>query len=363
MKLKEDFHYVENRTLTGNRLIIGLKNSSSYTLIPNDYKDSFYMLLKKIDNGKEEKSVSDKERELLEILQQKGYLEGYGQARESFNEYNALVKVFWRKSFTEDSTICQHKKIFYVIYAILCILCVIVFIRNIQYINMGLDIRTFSFTELLICLTIVPFMVDLIHELGHYIIAKILRLGVKDFSIGFFVTWPVIYFRYRGLNLQSMADKLCVLSGGVLAHACGVMLGELLGQTGVDSNIITVWIVANISMIITNLLPGLPGDGYFILSNILGIYNLRYKGYKELFNLMNQRKLWTSRENIFAYLMVFLWINSFLGLFMTGDYYSTLFGIDREKIQVVIYLLLGVLIIRFIFRLFKMKKKFELSGQ
>ncbi len=362
IRLKEDFRYVENRTLLGKKLVVGLKNSNSYVQIPEKYRESFYTFVYKIQNNLTRNRLSDQEMTLYELFRKHGYFEGAKDVRPSFNEYNSLVKVFWKMDFPKSGTseVMRWKKgIVYCLFFLICVLGTLIFFQNYQYVDYVIDLRKFSVLEIVLSITLVPCLIDGIHEFGHFVMARLLGIEPKDINIGFFVTWPVIYIRYKGLNLNSTLDKVCVLSGGVIGHLAGIVIGKCLLMAGVDSNVLSIWIVANVSMIVSNLLPGLPGDGYFILASVIGIFNLRYKGYKNLFLVLkNGRKLF-SKDVICPAIMLGLWIHSFIGIFKSMDYYGKVFMIQGDVIIIAGIIYVAILAARFLWKLSKMRRQFE----
>ncbi len=362
IKLKKDFCYVENKTILGKKLIVGLKNSNAYVQIPEPYWNSFYVFLSKIKNNLEMDTLSVQETILFELFKKNGYFEGY-KVKSSFNEYNSLVKVFFQKKFEANDTqkINRWKKyVVYCMYFLICFVGILIFSQNYQYIDYVIDLKKFSFEDVLVSITIVPCLIDAIHEGGHFVMAKLLGIEPRDINIGLFVTWPVIYIRYKGLNLNSTLDKVCILSGGVIGHLVGIVIGKCFLLAGVNSNVLNIWIVANMSMIITNLLPGLPGDGYFILSSVIGIFNLRYKGYKNLFTIIEHRNKCTFKDVICPMIMLGLWIDSFIGIFKSLDYYSNVFMIRGNLFLMIGIAYITFLAIRFIWKLLEMKKQFDL---
>ena len=353
---------MENRTLLGKKLVVGLKNSNSYVQIPEKYRESFYTFFNKIHNNLKMNMLSKQELTLYELFRKNGYFEGKEDAKPSFNEYNSLVKVFWKMDFTQKRTseVTHYMKaIIYCLFFLICFWGIIIFFQNYQYVDYVIDLRKFSVLEILLSITLVPCLIDGIHELGHFVMARLLGIEPKDINIGFFVTWPAIYIRYKGLNLHSTLDKICVLSGGVIGHLVGIVIGKCLLMAGVDSNVLSIWIVANVSMIISNLLPGLPGDGYFIISSVIGIFNLRYKGYKNLFLILRDKKKIFSKYVICPIIMLALWINSFIGIFKSMDYYGKVFMIQEDVIMIIGIVYVIILGIRFIWKLSKMRRQFD----
>lgn len=77
-------------------------------------------------------------------------------------------------------------------------------------------------------------------------------------------------------------EKVCVASGGIVIHLINIVFGTIIYSLGIEHVVLCVWIIANMGMVIGNLMFLGPTDGYFILTSLLGIYNFRYIGYKTL---------------------------------------------------------------------------------
>ena len=98
IRLKDEVTFIENKTFTGRKLLVGIKNDNSYICIKSEYMESFYNLLRKIgvDNTLTNENFDKKEIELLEVLHNHGYLVGDKNVKKAFSEYNMLVRVFKR---------------------------------------------------------------------------------------------------------------------------------------------------------------------------------------------------------------------------------------------------------------------------
>ena len=91
-KLKDGFSCVRNKTLTGEKIIVGIKDTNSYILIKKDYEEAFYSLVNKLTSGKEIESLNSKERNLYDVFIKKGFFQDEKFKAGSFNEYNFFVK-------------------------------------------------------------------------------------------------------------------------------------------------------------------------------------------------------------------------------------------------------------------------------
>ena len=357
IKIKQEVTYIENKTLTGEKIIVGIKRNNSYIVIKDEYREVFIKLFEKIslDNTFEEESFEGKEKELIKVFHKYGYLEGDEDIRKAFNEYNLLVKVFKQYVFPSiPLKEIKNKNMFYFFYILFLLVGLFILYKNWNYLQQPIKIEKFSITEIITCFTVIPLLIDISHEFGHLLVARCLGIRASNITIGFFVTWPTIYVRYEGLNLYSTKDKLCVISAGIAAHIFNVILGLALGMTKISDNIIAIWSIANIGMISTNLMFFGPSDGYFALTTVLGIYNLRYRGYKTLNCLLKSKFNQTYQDYLCALIVLGCWLWSFCGIYITLNYYGNIFKINHLFIVVSSVLIIILLFIRFIISIKKL---------
>ncbi len=90
-KFKQDFTYIFNKTLMGDRLLVGLKKENSFILIKPEYVESFLKLYESIKFKNNTNFLEKKEIDLINIFIKKGYFEGY-ETKSSFNEVKFLGK-------------------------------------------------------------------------------------------------------------------------------------------------------------------------------------------------------------------------------------------------------------------------------
>ena len=122
-------------------------------------------------------------------------------------------------------------------------------------------------------------VVILFHELGHLAAAKISGIKPKSFSMGLYLgVIPFFYFKYRGIKIAKLEKKVFVIFGGVLVNLILSLISGsfyLLNTLGDMSNYCLIFSLINILYVMTNLLPSRFGDGYFLITTILGEYSVR----------------------------------------------------------------------------------------
>lgn len=113
------------------------------------------------------------------------------------------------------------------------------------------------------------FLILIVHEFGHFFLMKLYNIKVNK----------IIIYPYGGMIksdilINTNSFKILIISiGGILSQIILFLLICLLNTIGlINDSIYTIFNYSNISIIIFNLLPIYPLDGYKILNSILEIF-------------------------------------------------------------------------------------------
>lgn len=113
------------------------------------------------------------------------------------------------------------------------------------------------------------FLILIVHELGHFFLMKLFHIEVNK----------IIIFPYGGMIksnilINTNSFKILLISlGGILIQIILYFIFILLFNIGlISDNIYTIFNYCNNSIIIFNLLPIYPLDGYKILNSILEMF-------------------------------------------------------------------------------------------
>ncbi|MDR1521937.1 MAG: hypothetical protein LBS28_03665 [Streptococcaceae bacterium] len=207
-----------------------------------------------------------------------------------------------------------------------------------------------NFFDLFVCLTIMSIFVLGVHEFFHYLVSKLLGIEIASFEISFFVIYLIVYLTYKGLNLNNTTKKVLLLLGGVCGHIFLAFMGILLLLNfKIHSQILIMFIISNISMIFTNLLPFGTSDGYFILSSILGIFNLRLAGYRAI-NSWTKRFKTTRYDSICGLWFLIIWTLAFLSFYKMLNFLQNYLYIP----SIFKIIILGFMIFKFVRKVYKL---------
>lgn len=354
IKFCPSFTYSETMTLTGKKIVAGDRISNSYILVRKQDRQRFLDLVDLIENGNFEniQELPDDKVRMAQEIERRGYFNDNTRPTALFNEYDKLAKIIYELNFKDDGRAPRNSIFLNILFFGVMLIIVAYVIATPGILSLQVDYSELSILEIVFAGVVFPFAVLILHELGHLIVAKILRISVFTARFGIFVIYPTVYISYRGININKTFNKVMLLFGGVGGHIIGLLLGVILMRTGIDGFLVQSWILANASMIYANLLPLGASDGYFMVSSIIGIFNLRLKGYKALNKWMHFQKA-TSVEIVCGMILIILWTIGFCGLYfslkMIGYYFSL-----PNLIFIIIYSALMIFqLTKFIIKIYK----------
>ena len=175
---------------------------------------------------------------------------------------------------------------------------------------------------------LVVFIVSIgLHELGHAIVGYHFGLKPKELVFALYIGTPMFYVKIPGIYTLKPKERIYVWSVGVyvnlvIASVCLILMQFADGNI---RNLLLIGVTTNLSLVVANLSPLLPLDGYFILSTLLNKPNLRKGSFSQFKNWF------LGRENKFEglYIVYFLVSVSFYG---TVIYYEI-----RKIIDIISY--------------------------
>lgn len=362
MKVREDVCYNINYTLTGKILLVGIKGANSFVKLESKYVNAAIEFIERYRSTDiEPGNLNSTEKKLCNSLSKIGYLDNGVKPKESFNEFKRIGKLFFSIKPKNNSIFATVNHTVKIVFFVLSIIAMLSFIGiNSIFIPYKIDYIHMELWEIIFTISIFPGAVLAVHEIGHCFIAKCFGIKIESISMGWFFIYPLVLVQYNGLNLEKQSKKILVMAGGVYFNLimvfAGILLKVLFPEVA-SGAVIDIWISANISTIITNL--GLFGmtDGYFIVSTLVGIMDIRLKGYKYLNVLLNknERKLGNDYK-ICGLLLMGLFLSGLISVFVNLDYWLTLFNLPKYIFYVLFAGFTLLLIGRFFLRV---KKVFE----
>ncbi|WEK29051.1 MAG: HlyD family efflux transporter periplasmic adaptor subunit [Candidatus Pseudomonas phytovorans] len=141
-------------------------------------------------------------------------------------------------------------------------------------------------------------LAKVVHELGHAYTCKRFGARVATMGVALLVLWPVLYTDTSGAwRLRRRSHRLAIGAAGMAAElvlACWATLLWSFLQDGILRS--AVFMLASTTWILTlavNLSPFMRFDGYFLLSDLLGVPNLQQRAFA--------LARWRLREWLFAF--------------------------------------------------------------
>ena len=121
--------------------------------------------------------------------------------------------------------------------------------------------------------------VKIIHEFGHALQAKRYGCRVPAMGVAFLVMAPIPYTDVNeSWKLQNRHDRLLISSSGILTELClaawATLLWVFLPDGPIRSGVFVIATVTWVGTMAINASPFMRFDGYFVLSDFLGMPNL-----------------------------------------------------------------------------------------
>lgn len=141
-------------------------------------------------------------------------------------------------------------------------------------------------------------LAKVLHELGHAYTCKRYGARVATMGVALLVMWPVLYTDTSGAwRLARRRQRLAIGAAGMaaeLALACwATLLWSFLQDGMLRSAVFTLASTTWILTLAVNLSPFMRFDGYFLLSDLLGVPNLQQRAFA--------LTRWRLREMLFGF--------------------------------------------------------------
>ncbi|MFX0548192.1 hypothetical protein ACOAKC_02540 [Hathewaya histolytica] len=360
MKIKSEVEYKVNNTILGKQLIVGIRKKNSFIKFDKSHIDSTISLIDKLKENEIEESMellTPVQKQIIDGFEKIGYLDNGVEVKESFNEFNKIGKKIIEispKNFQKLKFNSYTK--FFIFLTMLTTLCLLGVALNKQYIPKTIDYINMSIPEIIFSITCFPVLILGLHEIGHYIMAQFMGIKVTKMTFGWFVIYPIVLVQYEGMHFYSLKRKLTVIIGGIYGNFLWGTIGLVIKamMPNQQNILLDLWITSHFACILTNLNLWGMTDGYFLVTSITGIMNLRFKGYKFLNNLLCNKKQHMDKQHaICGVMLLALFILGFINISFQIVYVFTLFSINKIIMIGFIILSISFLSIKFILRIIK----------
>jgi len=115
----------------------------------------------------------------------------------------------------------------------------------------------------------IVFLILIVHEIGHFFLMRVFNIEVNKIII-----YPYGGMIKSNILINTNSFKILLISlGGIINQMLLFFIFNLLYKIGlINDNIYNIFNYSNLSIIIFNLLPIYPLDGYKILNSILELF-------------------------------------------------------------------------------------------
>lgn len=126
--------------------------------------------------------------------------------------------------------------------------------------------------------------VKMVHEMAHALMATKYGVRVASMGVAVMVLYPVLYTETSGAwKLTRKKPRLLIGGAGMLAELClaaiALLVWHIVPDGGVKSAAFFVAFISLAGTLAVNLNPLMRFDGYFLLSDALGMDNLQQRGF------------------------------------------------------------------------------------
>jgi Zn-dependent protease len=204
----------------------------------------------------------------------------------------------------------------------LCLLSILIAIKNGLVTPADpLHLTVMQFALLWIAMT----LTTMIHEFGHFAVAAHYGVRTRSLGIALFYLQPAAYADVTEAWIKPKNVRIAVALGGIGFQSIPVAIGAILWAF-TSAPLLGLYCVANLVMILFNLIPFARLDGYFILSHLLQQHNLRQRSISHLtsfFKRNNKREFRGAASGLVSMFAIFSLT------FAAGLYLSVVTGFIR----------------------------------
>lgn len=148
-------------------------------------------------------------------------------------------------------------------------------------------------SRLLLTTAVVLIVVKIIHELAHALTARYFNARCESMGVLLLLFTPCLYCDVSDAwLLASRRARIAISAAGILVELVLAALATLLWMTTRDETartlLLTVMLVCSVNTLLFNGNPLMRYDGYFILSDLLGIPNLAAEANAKIVSRMRQ---------------------------------------------------------------------------
>jgi putative peptide zinc metalloprotease protein len=216
-----------------------------------------------------------------------------------------LISAKNTKKISRKIKILYNKGVFFPVLIVSIVINIFFFFSN----RGRIDISSLYSNLWLIGGLVISYLISLLfHELGHATACAFFRKDPHEIGFGVYFIFPVLYTNVTCVWTLKPADRIVVNFGGIyfqlIFNAC-LILTEIITNNFLVRTCLLNLILANIAVIITSFIPFFRNDGYWMLSDILGVDNLLSRSDNCIFNITSicEKEKFHENQNTWKLLM------------------------------------------------------------
>lgn len=196
-------------------------------------------------------------------------------------------EVKWRRTILKSDFICKlgrpfqfvYQPLFFSISFILILVANYYLVSDISSSIQHFDLGPYSVVSFGIVYALL-FLIIVFHELGHSTATLNFGIKPKSIGVGIYFFFPVLYTDITEIWKLSKTKKVIISLAGVynqlLANVILLVIANYI-TSSVFVTLISLLVLANLSIVMINLFPFLKYDAYWLYSDITGTRNLSEK--------------------------------------------------------------------------------------
>lgn len=303
------YHYEDKEDVYS----IGSIEKDKYIEVKESNKDVILYAISKL-NGENsiervEELVIDKlkcklnAQELVKILEKAALLIGTDETKVEKGEFDILSLKLIKCDLLKYKFIFKSLQKFINLFKVIIIVITIIALLYGDILFHIKDLNIFNLSDNYILIFIATLIIMgismFVHEVSHGVVAYKYGLIPKQLVVSLYLyITPIVYLKIPGLYTVNPKTRIKIWSAGIVSNlllaSLSIIIYTIMGEIGgpeIISKLFLLSFYVNFVLIVSNLFPLLPLDGYFIMSTLMKMPNLRKQSFVDFKNMVLGKKV------------------------------------------------------------------------